>query len=306
MIDTIGLALPARATGNIITRLKDAEEHNKVKQELVWYTGFHRNMRFSIKNDDILIYGSLCKFAKGTNIPTLTCREVGLALEKLADEVHLPIHTAQVLRLDAGSNFRMKRPIPDYLLVLGKTKRYKRRQHHNQTVAYDLKCRTLHFYDKNAELRRHKIELPLGLKSKHLLRYEIQWKKQVKRQWGRQVRAGMLATPSFFAEIVNRWQNEYNGISKVYPMRIAPSFEWSEFVKQAVNHYVDNQGGIEVFSTILESARRNGDISSVKLHRFKRRIVEYASCEQVVLPSVAVEELDSRVEERAKELLPGN
>ena len=186
---------------------------------------------------------------------------------------------------------------------MGETGRYKRRHHHNQTLAYDLKRRTLQFYDKLAEMKRKRDPIPEGLKGKHVMRYELQWKTVVNKQWKRQLQVGSLSDPDFFQEMIFRWQAEYDNIPKIHLQRLSPRFEWKLFVKQAINHFVEINGGKDKVLAMADNARLAGSINYTQRNRFRKRIQANLADVRVVEPSRAIEELDAKIKLACEKLL---
>ena len=168
-------------------------------------TGYIKNMRVRLRPDgELTVCGSLPRFLLGSNVGTLRCAEVEEAVRSLAAAFDVRPEMCRVYRLDLAATMPMPRPVPLYLDALGTVPRTKRRTHGAETVAYDTQARTLQFYDKGKEA---------GVPG-NLLRFEVQYRKRLKRRLKQEVTLADLPDPVFFAGLACRWLEEYRRVPK--------------------------------------------------------------------------------------------
>ncbi len=296
MYDTVGFVIPHDGLDRILNRLGTLIYESPLDISSPYtYRGKYRNMRINLGEEFVALWGSIGKFAHGNNLSEMTTSDVDGVLGELSDLLQLPVSQATVVRFDAGINVAVEKPVAQYLQVLGDMTRYKRRSHGRETVAYDLKCRTIHFYDKLAEMRYKKVKIPASLPSEYILRYEVQWKKEVERQWKKPVKASMLACDSFMARVANWMETELDRIPKL-DGQFASSFDnWSSLRDQLVFGGIQYYGG---FNGLLNQAKGNreaGILSPVNLSRIRSQLQRHISDPGVIEPSPLAEELERKV-----------
>ena len=75
------------------------------------------------------------------------------------------------------------------------------------------------FYDKKKEYKQKGMKIPEAHQdSENVLRYEIRFKKNVKKQFGQIVTVADLCSQSFFEKVVDKWQSHYWNITKQNPI----------------------------------------------------------------------------------------
>lgn len=202
-------------------------------------TGCLDNMHVTLRSDgELVVQGSLPRFLLGDNNGSLRRCEVEEAVRKFASAFEVQPEACRVYRLDLAATMLLPRPVALYLDVLGSAPHMKRRTHGNETVAFDTRARTLHFYDKGK-----KAKLP-----GHLLRFEVQYKKkkELKHRLGREVTLADLYDPAFFAGLVRRWQWEYHRVRKRRRYLLMPTTSKKDLMQQLAGIGLDHAGGGDV------------------------------------------------------------
>ena len=186
-------------------------------------TGYLGNMRVRLRPDgELTVCGSLPRFLLSSNVGTMRRVEVAEAVRSLAAAFDVRPEACRVYRLDLAATMAMPRPVPLYLDALGTVPRTKRRTHGAETVAYDTQARTLQFYDKGKEA---------GV-SGNLLRFEVQYRKRLKRRLKQEVTLADLYDPAFFAGLPCRWLGEYRRVPKRRSHLLKPTTSVRELTRQ--------------------------------------------------------------------------
>lgn len=299
MIDTVALVLPGVGIERMVDHLGTGHGHevrysNQSGRNHRWQL---RNMTVSVDERGAMLYGSLHKYILGNNIETLTRKSIAEALNDLGSVLDLPVHAAKVMRFDAGVNLVLEEPVSSYYQLFGDRAPYKQRVFRHETLAYDLKRRTLQFYDKIAEMKANKRRVPVAYSSANVMRYEVQWKKRVNRQWGRSVLADDLKSNGFHSKIADRMLTEFERIPKIQSQTIIRPTKMKEFIMQLAFKGIDAYGGVSSVVDLLESGRKAGFINSVDLCRAKKKIYEMANDPEIVTKSPLLRELEGKLSE---------
>src|SRR5437660_5905331 len=85
-----------------------------------------RNLKVKATETGLSVIGSLAKYHLGNNFETLTRQETERALERLSDELGLPMAQAKPFRLEVGSNFIVKQAVKRYCDALADTRYFER------------------------------------------------------------------------------------------------------------------------------------------------------------------------------------
>ena len=114
---------------------------------------------------------SLCKWYLGDNFQELGRGTTQQAIEKLSDDLHLPMDRATITRLDVGVNIITKHPPLTYLTHMGVLAHAQRLQQ-PKGLYYSKRDEMLCFYDKVMECKAHNELLPPLYRGRNVLRYE--------------------------------------------------------------------------------------------------------------------------------------
>ena len=204
---------------NIATFLDEAKEQTDLRTGEVSIYGHKEGLRVSIYAGGLSIVGSLPKFLYGSNIYPLDMAATRQALEKMADELHIPLEGAKVTGLEFGANFVLEREPKEYLDRLGDMPRLQRVRYNSDTLYYKHRGKqqpkTFCYYDKIAEAKDKKMEIPVGLEDTNLLRCEMRLNGRLPYQIGvPEVTASTLYDRPFYRKLLQRFQDGYFSISK--------------------------------------------------------------------------------------------
>lgn len=254
------------------------------------------NLIISINNNRISVSGSICKFYHGSNLYSLKRKDVKLAIEKLSDELHLPMHLATVTRLDIAQNIRLAQPVSLYMPYLGFAKNYERLEK-GKNVYYERRDRKLGFYDKNKEAKKFKENIPSQFAGLNLLRYEVSYLRDTKKQFKTELPISLLSDERFYTETVKRWRNEYSAISKNREINLtAPGYNIITNHKElAYIALIEKLGGERNALEQIQQQAKSGQFDYMKILRAKSQFMKYGSLPGLTYQSDLVEELNLKI-----------
>ena len=204
---------------NLANCLDNIHQVTDIKTGEIKFFGNIENLRASVRLNGVFITGSLPKYFHGDNIHVLDRRATTQAIEKISDNLHLDVSSAQVTGLEFGANFVMSKPVEEYLTRLGNIPRLERYGFKPSAIYYKGRGReqqkVVAFYDKIAEAKEKNYEIPVGLNEANILRYELRLRNHLARQMQeQQVTASMLTELNFYRGLLDRYQRYYFSIIK--------------------------------------------------------------------------------------------
>lgn len=181
-----------------------------------YVTGYLDSLKISITENRVKIYdSSICKYYLGNNFQTLTKGDTKRVIQKISDCLHLPFDHAIITRIDAAHNLIMQFDEKLYYNYLGEAPFYNRLPQNNG-LYYNTQIRQLVFYGKEKEQKDKKQTIPDMYKGKHILRYEIRFKKRLQNQFNQfEITSKLLWNDEFYKSIVSKWKKEYLNINKL-------------------------------------------------------------------------------------------
>jgi hypothetical protein len=134
--------------------------------------------------------------------------------------------------------------------------------------------------------------------AENVLRYEIRFKKNVKKQFEQTVTISDLCSQSFFEKLVDKWQKHYWNITKQNPIVFGSetsTFKTSDFRDYFLVKGIEATGGLEYVYTTIEESKKTDAITSSKAS-YLRRIVNNAYENPAISTTYNfVEELDEKM-----------
>jgi len=265
MYDNIDLKLPRNEVARIdllrhvpghLTKVT-SEGHNQYGP---YCTGYLDNLKVTVSDMSVKIQdSSLGKYFLGNNFKTMTRQDTNMAIEKISDSLHLPIHRADVTRIDVAHNLIMKYNEKVYYPYLGELQYYTRLEQNNG-LYYSNKKRQLLFYGKSHEQKLKGQPIPELYKNRNVLRYEMRYRKRLRQQFNRNgVKAGILYDEDFYYGLVERWQIEYLRIQKINSRlsHIEPTGSKKELIDYFASITILDLGQLNILNTIKEWQEKN-------------------------------------------------
>ncbi len=222
MYDTIKFVIKESELGNAICFLEEVPcrilvDYNSLNRVV----GHLRNMRVEVRGTVLIVEGSLPKYLKGYNYAdSLFVWEVRIAVNKLSNELNVPMRLASIRRIDFGACFSMNYKSWTYFDYLLHSNGYHRSNIEKTTLYFSKHDLQLCFYDKQAEMKRHKEFDGLeDIQNLEVLRYELRFKK-VSSFFGRVVRGSDLYDFAFYLNVLEKWYDSYMVIRKGIDMKV--------------------------------------------------------------------------------------
>ncbi len=287
---------------HISTYLDEAREQTDLKTGEVKTFGSLQGLKISLYVGGISIVGSLPKYMYGSNIYPLDRASTKVALNKIGESLHLSLANAKVTGFEFGCCFNMRHKVKEYLDRLGSMPRLQRYRFNPETLYYKHRGKeqpkTFCYYDKIADAKTKKMEIPQGLQDANLLRCEIRLDGRLPHQLGvPEVTASTLSDRQFYKMVMQRFVDTYFTISKMNRLKdnamseiktVTDGFDC--FVGRLMNLTGQGQEQVNDFVEELKSAGVFKDRNSYI--RLKERIEKAASKTNLTITDELIKELD--------------
>jgi hypothetical protein len=278
--------------------LKDISEHSyNTGYFLMGYIG---NMKVKVYNEKIIIGdASLCKYYLGNNLQMLNRIDIGNAIEKLSDELHLPLNYAKVNNFEYGKNIITNYEPQSYFRYFGE-KPYSLRLLNKDSIYYTQNTTQYVGYDKIKENKKNTGIIPLEFQNSHLLRLEKRYSRNIAKTFNSdKIVASMLFDKTFHAKIVSDWFCNYEEIHKI--QRVKMDYNMINQVKQlqllGVLYLMDLQGGEPNVFADLKEAYKRGDLTRKQKHDLQELYKRAANHKLLTIQSDEIIELNKKVKD---------
>ncbi len=239
-----------------------------------YITGYLDTAKIKISENRVKFYdSSICKYYLGDNFKTLSKGDTKRAIQKLSDSLHLPFNLANVTRIDFAQNLIMQYNEKIYYPYLGEAQYYNRLEQNNG-LYYNNQKRQLLFYGKEYEQKIKHQPIPELYKGRNVLRYEMRFKKQLRKQFNKpEITAGLLSDEVFYSNLVKRWKDEYLAIQKINSklIKMKPTGSKKEFVENLAFLSILEIGQPQVLSKVKEW-QESGRISKKQAYDIRTSI----------------------------------
>ena len=268
-------------------------------------TGRIGPLSVSINEFKVKIYkGSLCKWFLGSNLHTMTRKDIKNAIDKLSDTLHLPMKLAKVTRLDIAENFIMKHPTDVYLNHLGEFNGLSRCEQPDGLLYKDNDGNMeLCLYNKLREQKKHREEIPSFYDGKNILRYEIRYKKAISKHFKvEEVTAGKIYNSLFYNNIIKDWEDEFMRIGRLNEICINFSDirGKKELNRAGVLALLEKAGGQQAFYKMLKEAQKLNKLTRKQACDLRAYVDDICSQDQdVIVENDTINELQNKVKEVA-------
>ncbi len=218
-MDTITLKLTKEQAGNIDilaeipANLSHISQHDFGNGLII--SGRLNNMKVTASERGVKIENSLTKYYLGDNIQVMRRSDIERAIEKLSDELHLPVKEGIVTRFDFAKNIPLIQDVENYLKYLGDISRYQRYPS-KRGLNYKIAGRELAIYDKIAEMKFNREIVPGIYEGKNIMRIEKRYLNKVASYFNMPVITGSdLYNEAFYMQVLDDWHNDYSRIDKL-------------------------------------------------------------------------------------------
>ncbi len=301
MYDTINLWLSIEKIGNvdfskIIQKMNGIIKHYR-EDGNEYVTGYIENYKVTLSNSGLSLKGSLAKYFLSDNFQTLSRSDTQRAVEKLSNELGLPMQKAKISRIDVAQNLLMDFKPESYYNYLSDCQYYTRSTLAN-SLYYSNKLRQKVFYNKVAEAKAKRVIIPDEWKDQYVLRYELRFKSRLPEQFNRsEVLASNLYEEEFYVLLFNKWHSEYLRINKVNSLNFNYKIMKSkkDFWKQMKLKTIEFIGQNEMLEEVENMRNQKVFDKPEYLSRLKREIINLGKAPEITTTSDLVEELDKKV-----------
>ena len=141
------------------------------------------------------------------------------------------------------------------------------------------------------------VPLPERLEGCRLLRYEVQFKRRLKRQFKRTepVTAELLFDRQFYGYLVDYWKREYSHILKKRPLVLMEPTGWRQLRNHLALLGTRASGGVEVIYEMLEAAKEEGTLERRQYYRLRQHVKKLSETEGLTTESEAAQELEREI-----------
>lgn len=309
MIDNIKLSLPrCRDMPDISDYLDNGNENCSMKTGEVSVYGNVENIKVTQYFGGYSIQGSLPKFLYGNNVCQLTRKEVGLAIEKLSDRLHLPLDDADITKIEVGANICLAKQHTAYTRLLGDMPRMQRVSMADSLYFQGsgrVYPRQYYFYDKVAEVKKHGGTMPQGLEAANMMRYEMRLNGRLPFQLSiPEFKGSTLQDRVVYQELINRWLNGYLSIHKLVNME-DEHLKKGMSVKEAQEVFIAQQiakGGSSMIDEFIAKLKQNECFDNrLYYNRVKSNLQKLASKTKLSVDNGDIEELTAKVKQIAQD-----
>jgi len=308
MYDNIDLKLPAEEAGGMNLLNEIPARLTKCSQTVydngsTSVIGYHGILKVRVTEQAVKIHdSSLCKWFLGDNFQGMARGDVRRSIEKLSDVLHLPMHRADVTRIDVAQNLIMKHEKAVYFNHLGTLQYYNRFLQANG-LYYTNTNKVLLFYEKVHEQTDKGQPIPEMYRGRVVLRYEQRYKRRLLQTFNLpELKASTWNDPVFYCGIIDRWRSEYERIRKINDIQINYSMVKTkkEQAIQAILFYIDQRGGeLQVIGEIREAYKR-GELTKKQAHDLRSQVEEACRAKVLTSTSDVIQELDKKVKEAVR------
>lgn len=264
--------------GQYLQNPKDIYDRDNNTHHLEGYIGSYFVKIYD--NRGISLMGSLSTYYLPSNTYTLTLSTTKNAIEKLSDELHVDIKNAKVTRVDVSTVIPTTQPPSYYYPYLGDKPYFVRLLATKDTLYYKTQKRNIIFYDKIKDAIQRGAEIPTEYLNENLLRYEVRYMKELKRQLktSTNVTGALLTNSDFYYSIIQNWKNEFDSIQKLNS--IITMTENIKTPKDAVNvliaTLIQQQGGQKIINEFMNHLKCTQTFPDAKYYtRAKNSLNEY-------------------------------
>jgi hypothetical protein len=301
MYDTTHFYLTREKAGSInlpliSQSLSNFTEHHK--EDETFYTGYlNQNFKVAISDTSIRFKGSLAKYFLNDNFNTLTRSDTQRAIEKMADELLLPVQKADLTRIDFATNFLMKYEPEIYYNYLGDCQNYQRlTQPHSLYYSNSLKQKL--FYNKKAEGKAKRLIIPEVWSGQNALRYEMRFTGRLPKQFNKvEVTTAMLSDELFYMSVFDRWHQEYESINKLnnFNFNLSNMNSPKDFMKQLQLKAIQDIGQDKIMQAIEEMRQQKAFSKPEYYSRLKKEVKELCKEPDLTEQSELISELDQKI-----------
>lgn len=288
MIDTVKIGWSCDPRGVDLSHLMDTRQTQR-DDGTATYSGRLGSLNVWVKEPPggehwwVTVSGSLARFHKGTNAVDFTWTEASDALGDVEEALGVGIGRASVTRLDLAANLRMDGHPANYLSTLTSISggKYKASYYPGETVQFSNTLRTISLYDKGHEVRKKGGPMPPEIAGVHVLRCEVQFRRDLRRQMKQVVNVDALRSLQFAERATRLWEEHVGRVRIRDVVRFDHSRRHrpSDLDDLLIQKGLERVGGIENWrSTLASTPEESVSYQSRYRHLKRLRKSVYTGC----------------------------
>jgi len=303
MYDTIKMELGSSLAGKDLIKtvvpLLDSCTEMKINNSRVVVGYLNRKLKVNITNKRVKIQNGDLKNYFFTN-PFFDFKRGSFeeAIQKLSDELKLPMHKAKVTRIDIGPTMSMEYDAKSYLPHFGLTKGYKRLDQDNG-ITYKSRRDVLCIYHKQNQLLELGRKIPIDKKDRNHLRCELRVKNQIETYFKKEKLVGEdLYNEEFYIKALDLWANAVKNINRVSSKlnAIKPTSSKKDLLFNLSSIAVSQMDQMKVYGMVKEwqkmellKPKQAYDLRSTLSKIYKQNLEES--------PSILMNEFDKKIKQ---------
>ncbi|MEB2787336.1 phage/plasmid replication domain-containing protein [Algoriphagus persicinus] len=263
------------------------------------------NYKIVLNEKGVRLYGSLPKYYNSHNFDSLNITDTKRAIEKLSDELLLPVTKSKVSRLDIIPQNIITTYKPQNYYPYFTTSKYFQKIGHQKSIEYRNHKKSKILYDKTAQAKSKRENIPTHWTNKNILRYELRLMNRLPTHFNMlEVKASDLYSEKFRILCLNKWYEEFNSINTLNT--ISNNMENIKTTSD-VMEYLALEGlssiGYENALKFIDFLKEKKTMSNKEAYsRAKAKIKQLANSKNITEQSELITELKSKVDEIKKKL----
>ena len=263
------------------------------------------NFDVSINEDRIKIgNASLTKYYLGNSLAMMSRSSIQQAIEKISDDLHLPMKIANVTEFHFPKNLMLNNDVSLYLKYLGNYPRFNRLEQPNG-INYTQagKSKEVAIYDKIKEIKHHREALPPMYKDRNVIRLESRYRNDLCKQFNLpSITAGLLYDEDFYMQVNDNWYKDYRNIDKLKINKIDMQQVTTKRQMQllGVLSLVQLEGGKTQALQNLKERQMKGELTKKQYFDLKELIEQSSTMKLQTVESDLILELNQKTKEALK------
>ena len=262
-----------------------------------WVHGKYKNMYISVNECYMTISGSLSVYYFGNNFLMLSIADTKKAVNKLSEELGIPLYDAKLNRLDIGLNLKMDHKPSVYLKTLGNADGY-RRIDYGMSLYLKNSRRILCFYDKIQQCIDEKKDIPAEFESENILRIELRYMNKLSIQLHKpQIILSDLYEPSFAKMLITEWWSEFDSIEKYRKTMLSEYNVYGsqkDYADFLMLKGIEAEGGLHKVLADIDIKNKVGMLDNTQKFRVKERIRKICSNSNLTKEDDLLSELNEK------------
>lgn len=258
------------------------------------------NIKVYISERGISLKGSLSKYYNSHNFDSLNITDTKRAIEKLSDQLLLPVAKSKVSRLDIIPQNITTTYKPQNYYPYFTTSKYFKKTEHEKSIEYRNHKKSKILYDKTAQAKSKRENIPANWINKNILRYELRLLNRLPTQFNMlEVKASDLYLEKFQILCINKWHEEFKSINTLNTIsnnmnNIKTTSDLIEYLALEGLSSIGYENAIKFIDFLKEKETMS---NKEAYSRAKARIKQLANSKNITEQSELITELKSKLDE---------